>query len=384
MRVERTGLGQRLRNSLVAMVLGVVLFFGSFVVLFLNEGRENLAGVARGARLYEATATYDETDLLYVIGSLSSTAPLSDNYLQAGHYIRLIREVEMYAYVEIEHTRTREHVGGSQTTEYTYTYEKQWVNDPRPTVTYKGVASERPTDIPAGYDAWITSMPQSRLDTASNLAINGIPMSSENLVLSNPKSLVLSESVVDLAALTDNETVHPEAIFRRNTETGTLDNPQVGDVRIAYRAVMNTDEGLLLAAFSEGMFLRYMTPNDNRLYRFFTGTTTLSDAIDRLQDEYTAMLWILRIVGFVMMFSGLLLMANPARTLLSVLPIFAKVGMFVYGFFALMSSLTLSVLVIVLAMLFHNALLAVGVVLLIVLALIFYLRSKKQKAINAT
>ena len=99
-----------------------MLFIGSFIVLFINEGRENLANYARQASEYNQGETYEENDLVYIVGSLSATNFAADNYLKEDGYIYLERIVEMYAYIEDEHTKTKEKLGGSTETIYTYSY----------------------------------------------------------------------------------------------------------------------------------------------------------------------------------------------------------------------------------------------------------------------
>ncbi len=54
MEVKRTGYFKRIINSFVGALVGILLFFGSFAVLFINEGRENLAEYARESKVFDA------------------------------------------------------------------------------------------------------------------------------------------------------------------------------------------------------------------------------------------------------------------------------------------------------------------------------------------
>lgn len=116
MRVEKKSYGKRILDSFVGVLIGFLLFIGSFIVLFINEGRENLANYARQASEYNQGETYEENDLVYIVGSLSATNFAADNYLKEDGYIYLERIVEMYAYIEHEHTKTR----------------KNWAEAPKP------------------------------------------------------------------------------------------------------------------------------------------------------------------------------------------------------------------------------------------------------------
>ena len=50
----KTSRGKRLINSVFGIFVGIVMFFGAFVVLFNNEGTENLSKVAVDATLVTA------------------------------------------------------------------------------------------------------------------------------------------------------------------------------------------------------------------------------------------------------------------------------------------------------------------------------------------
>ena len=54
--VKTTNLGQRIANSFIGLLLGIALFFGSFVILYWNEGRIDFSQVARQAIEISTTA----------------------------------------------------------------------------------------------------------------------------------------------------------------------------------------------------------------------------------------------------------------------------------------------------------------------------------------
>ena len=49
MNVKRQSFGNKILSSFVTAIIGVILFFGSFVVLYINEGRENIGKIAESA-----------------------------------------------------------------------------------------------------------------------------------------------------------------------------------------------------------------------------------------------------------------------------------------------------------------------------------------------
>lgn len=374
MRVKRESFGERILNSFVGLLIGILLFLGSFVVLFINEGRENLASYARGAVRYEEGKTHPENGLVYTVGTLSAGTYASDNYLEEGSYIYIERIVEMYAYIEQEHSETRENLGGSSETVYTYTYTLEWTQNPKKTSAFKGDSNERPSDIPSGYDSWIDNMPGSTVSKASGISIGGINIAGTP-DFSGAKELQLtSDNVRNLAA---NESVAGNLIYRANN--GSHDNIKAGDVRIRFFAIKASDNGLLLARFVNNQFEPYLTGKNETLFRYFTGVESLAEAAAILEAEYQTALWIMRLVGFLMMFFGLLLIANPVMTLLAVIPIFARIGRAVYAVIAFITSLVLTGLTILIAMIFNNVYLAIGAVVLLVAIVVLILNGRRKR-----
>ena len=204
MRVERTGFGKRILNSFVGLLLGIVLFFGSFVVIFLNEGRENLAKYAKLAQAYEEGTTYTEDDLVYLVGKVNATEYAKDNFLKDSSYLYIKRNVEIYAYVENEISETKENIGGSTTTVYTYSYKLEWTKTPTLKANFKGDQNEIPANIPNDYDTWIQGMPQQHQDKGTGFSINGISISSD-LELSGAKDFDVTTDKVNASALSANE-----------------------------------------------------------------------------------------------------------------------------------------------------------------------------------
>jgi len=378
MKVTHTGFLKRMLNSFTLLIIGIVMFFASFVVLFVNEGRENLANYASRATAYEESKTYSSEKLVYIIGNIDATTYAQDSFLDSGNYLYIKRNVEMYSYIEQSKTVTKENVGGSSTKTTTYTYNQGWTSNPKLTSTFQGDSSELPTNIPSEYNTWISTKPQNQTNTASGFSINGINVSSSELKLTNAHTLNLTSELVETDALLANETVSNGVIYRQNSQAGNNNNPGIGDIRITYQVISQSDRGILFGSFENQSFTPFFTKDNNIIYRFFSGVESHTQATSILQSEYSAALWLSRIFGFLLMFIGLLLFANPIMTLLSVLPIFAKIGRFVYGIIAFLIAFVLTTLTILIGIIFNNIYLATLVVLLFVAMIVFILRKKKN------
>jgi hypothetical protein len=131
--ITRTGWLGNIMNSFVGVLFGIILFLVAFPVLWFNEGRTNMATVAKASVLVDGTSVNQQTEgkQVAVAGTLATDERLGDTpYLAAGTYIQLNRKVEMFAWVENKSTDTHKDVGGSSTTTTTYSYVKQWSSSP--------------------------------------------------------------------------------------------------------------------------------------------------------------------------------------------------------------------------------------------------------------
>ncbi len=118
-------------------------------------------------------------------------------------------------------------------------------------------------------------------------------------------------------------------------------------------------------------------PEDNTLFRFFNDSHSHEDAVDILHTEYTITLWLLRALGFILMFVGLMLIGKPLAAVSNILPVIGDAGYFLYGVAAFFITLILTILTIIISTIIHNIYLLVGVLVLIAL-IAFYVIKKKQ------
>ncbi|KAK7486518.1 hypothetical protein BaRGS_00022184 [Batillaria attramentaria] len=127
---QNPGFCERVRNSLVAIVVGIVLLVVSCCLLFWNEGRavQTAQSLDEGLRVLTPLTTTDVAfemnngHLVYMTGSLHTEKPVFDPvYKVSVKAIKLRRTVEMYQWVE--HQDKREVNEGDVTREETtYSY----------------------------------------------------------------------------------------------------------------------------------------------------------------------------------------------------------------------------------------------------------------------
>ncbi|MDP2807083.1 MAG: TMEM43 family protein, partial [bacterium] len=135
-----TGWGKRIMNSVMGALIGALLFFFAFVVLWKTEGRINYAKIA-GKAVALSTQNVDQNGqdkLVSATGLLETPDSVGDpEFIRPGNYILLQRTVEMYAWRERSSSKSKKNTGGSETTTTTYTYEKEWTSRPENSAEFK-------------------------------------------------------------------------------------------------------------------------------------------------------------------------------------------------------------------------------------------------------
>lgn len=355
------------RNPLAGILGGVLLFLSAFPVLYFNEAQENLSKVAEQAIAY----SIDETSsyLGYTVGTFEATNKANDPLL-TREFVAVSRTVEMYGYIETQSTPTT-NSGNTQSTlnsEIRYTYSKAWLTNPAQTTSWRGRTSDFPRDLPINYNTWVVNLPQPQTSTSTGLSINNIPVDGTNLDLSASNDLSVTQDMI-----ADNiYTVLLGDLYTSIQGSFDLTKPVIGDVRISFTVIEFDDQGLLLGNIDNNQFSAFTTDSGNILYRFFNGESTIENVVSKLQTEYQLTIWIFRVVGFLMLFVGLLLSFKPISTLFNFIPIFGSVGSGLFTIVLFVVSLVLAVTTIVISLIVQN-IIVVSLITLGIFGLFFVL-----------
>jgi hypothetical protein len=355
------------RNPLTGILGGALIFLCAFPVLYFNEAQENLSKVAEQA--VEYNEALESSYLGYTVGAFSATNKANDPLL-TREFVAVTRKVEMYGYIETQSTTTT-NSGNTQSSfnsEIRYTYSKAWLVNPGQTTTWRGRTSDFPRDLPINYNTWIVNLPQPRTSTSTGLSINNIPVDGTNLDLSASNDLSVTQDMI----VNNSYTVVLNDLYFTNQERFDLSTPLIGDVRISFTVIEFDDQGLLLGNIDNNQFSAFTTDSGNILYRFFNGESTIENVVSRLQTEYQLTIWIFRVVGFLMLFVGLLLSFKPISTLFNFIPIFGSVGSGLFTIMLFVVSLVLAITTIVISLIVQN-ILVVSLITLGIFGLFFVL-----------
>jgi hypothetical protein len=363
--VTRTSWLGNIMNSFVGVLFGIILFVVAFPVLWFNEGRTNMATVAKSSVLVDAASVNPQTEgqQVAVAGTLASGERLGDPpYLAAGPYIQLDRQVEMFAWVEHKETDTRKETGGSSTTTTTYTYDQQWTSSPEDSQSFEHPQGHSNPPLPV----------RSATLTVSSANIGAYTINPATISLPSAQAINLNSEIVTTSG---NARLADNAIMLGK---GSSDTPRLGDVRISYSGVPANTQAVAFGKQQGATLVPYLTRQNDRLYRVFVNTDR-EGAIQQMGTEYAVIGWVLRLVGFLLMWIGLGLCFGPITAFLDVLPFLGSAGRFVISMAALPVALVLSVITIVISILAHNILALIVLLGLLVGGVMLWSKMQKRQ-----
>jgi len=361
-----TGYGTRIGKSFGGVIVGILLFLGSFGVLFWNEGRTDLASVAKkSVELPTGAVTTDaalQGQFVSASGVVTSTEALGDDaFLKPGKYLAVDRSVEMYAWVEKKTENSNTNVGGSETTQTTYDYTMEWTNDPMSPSEMEYSADHENPALSLSDDSF----------TVANLTVGSYAVSG-TADLPSTSALTLAK---DNVILSDGAILSGGYVFQG---TGTATSPKLGDIRVSYSTLTPGFEGTAFGTLQSGKIVKYTNEDGDSLFRVFDGSR--SEAITTLHSEFVTMGWILRLVGFFMMWFGLAGILGPISTLLDILPFLGSTSRFVVSAVTLPIALVLTTITVIVSMIMHSLIALIVVAALVIVAAVLIAKRMPKKA----
>lgn len=364
---EKTWYFSRIIHSFFWVLIWIALFFWSFILLYWNEWRVDISEIAKESIQLDAEKIDETADwkLVSTTGKLTTDESIDDGlYLQPGKYIALERVTEMYAWVEKSRTETTTNVWWSETRTTHYDYYKEWTFSPADSSTFyevtwhsnPGKAIESKTIKTPNAQVWIYEL---------EIAEATLP-EYEGLALSDEKIQIDQESGT-WAVRFANDTY----LFQWN---GNLNQPQIWDIRISYRAIKNNKNVTVFWKLTGNKIGAYIH-EDVKLYRVFYGSR--GEAISTMKTEFKILTWVLRGVGFFLMWIGLSSILGPVNIVLDFLPIAGKISRFIIGLLSFITALILSIVTILVSIIFHNIFLLILFLWISIAGGVFYLKKRK-------
>jgi hypothetical protein len=363
----------RIGNAISSIVFGVILFLGSFPLLTWNEGRAiHRSKTLEAGSSQVITISADERQaanegkLVHLNGEAVAESPVEDPVFGiTADALKLRRDVEMYQWKQTEKSETKQKLGGGEETTTTYSYAKDWSSSlidssqfhtPADHQNPDSMAVESDTFVADGIHVGAFDLPESLVDLINNYA---------------PRPVTAAES--EDAAKEQSEDISVSA-------GGTLfvgqdpANPKIGDLRVKFQTA---DPGpvSIIAGQVGNTFEPFAIGDLGTIELLKTGTFSANAMFQQEKESNTMLTWILRLVGFLAMLFGLLLITNVISVVASVIPFLGEILGAGIGLLALAVALPLTLVTIALSWLAYRPL--IGLPLFLVAAGCVFFASKK-------
>lgn len=387
------GYGSRITNSVKGILSGFLLLIIGTVLLWWNEGRavKTAKSIKNAVEQTTPVASLDNYNqalngqMICASGFAKTDDYVSDPFFGIGETaIRIERKVEFFQWVEHSQSKTEDKVGGKQETTTTYTYSKEW------TSSYVNSSEFKDADYQNKNFVLMSNIENADFQ-AKNVTV-GAYILPEGMISSisgsEPIAVSLSaEKIADLnktvaQTLSKGDSVNFVTVTNNQVYLGENPNsPAIGDIRITFtkvmpatvtiwaRAVNNTFEHYVDAKHGKGVGGLYM------------GTRSLESLQEQAESSNNFLTWLLRLVGFLLVFFGLKGIFGLVIALLKVLPFLANIANVGISIVCGVVGFAWSLVIIAIAWLFYRPILA-GILIAAVVGLFIFLskRSKDAKA----
>ena len=358
--VTSQGWGSRLMGSIKSVGTGFVMLVAAFPVLFWNEGRavKTAKSLAEGASAVisvpaERVESSNQGKLVHLTGNTATDEVLVDpEFGVKAPAIKLLREVEMHQWVEEKTSKKRDKLGGGTETVTTYEYKKEWSKDHLDSSDFKKPdGHENPASMPF----------ESRAVLASQVRVGAFELGAEQVSgLDRSEALALdAAAAAALPAGMGKAKAHGGGFYLGN-DPGS---PRVGDLRVHFK-VVKPGPVTIVARQVASSFEAYPTRAGNPLLIVKEGTFSADAVFKAEQQANKTLTWILRGVGFFIMFLGITMVFRPLVVFADVIPFLGSLLGAGVALFAGLGAAALSLVTIAIAWLYYRPLLGVGLLVL--------------------
>lgn len=307
-RVTEKGFFSTLAESVKKVVTGFALFFLAFPLILWNECRS----VQTAKSLDEGSGLVVEVDaasvdpgnqgaLVHISGEAKTVETLKDPILAVeAKGLRLQRSVEMYQWLEREEKKTKDN---KEIT--TYYYEKGWSSNLVDYTDFEEIEGHvNPSSMPYESESWLVNQ----------ATVGAWTMSSSQIEkLTNWEDLAVTDEMAKGAG--GAAKAHNGELYI-GPDPGS---PTVGDIRIEYETVPEGAVSLVGRQVSSTME-PYQTEAGDALLLVRPGTMSAAAMFEAAHADNVMMTWILRFVGFLMIFMGLGLILGPVKVIADRVP----------------------------------------------------------------
>lgn len=331
----------RIGGSIKGILVGGIMFFVAFPVLFLNEGRavRTAKGLAEGAGAVvrvdaSQIESQNEGAFVHVSGQTATDEVLRDpDFGVELTGVRLTRHVEMYQWTETTSTKTKKKLGGGTETVTVFDYEKTWKDS---------LINTSDFEQPEGHQNPSAMVFSRHEEEAKNVQLGAFKL---------PPTLVSKISTSEPVDV--DKTKLPEEIrFRTkvvgdggngskrlyikaksdpvsvdiNSDSSEIDDslvvgdsPEIGDLRVWFTNTPVSEVSVMSKQVGNG-FEPFKTLAGTNLHMLTEGVVSAEAMIEKAEADNVALTWLLRILGAGMMCLGIALVLRPLAVIGDVVP----------------------------------------------------------------
>ena len=354
--VTHTGMGERLKSSCCGIFIGIILFLGSFPLLFWNESR----AVQRYDALEEGesqTISVNSSSVLdpanngklIRFSATSYNADKSKNVTDSlfgitcgSECLALQRHSQMYQWQELSETNTETNLGGSQTTTTTYTYQKIWSSS---LINSNSFQDSSQHQNPSTMDYALEDFVSDKIMAGAYV----LPTNIVNWLLRVETPMDVQKNDITNTGVRNLATSITSGVPGTGFYFGTGNNaqPNVGDDRVWFT---KTDPATItvVGVQTDTTIKAFVSENGNDVLLYAKGNLTSAEMYDIAENQNYILTWVLRFVGFAVMALGQVLIWSPLMVAADVIPCVGSiVGCGVYfisiTIAAILSSITISI-----------------------------------------
>ncbi len=350
--------GDKLVGSIGWLLVGIILFLGSFWLLHKSIVRTDYTDVADRAIVAEESK--GDTEFVYVTGELKSDEFLSDGlYLDEGEYLVVNRTVEMFAWTET--------IEKDEDDFKYYNYETKWVEEvPESREFNEDRYHENPIKAEKNFK-----------EEVNHATVGGYEVDLNKLRLPTLESLNLTDENVTLYEY--EELQSDENYDYIYDGSGTFEEPEVGDIRIKFSILKPMNKVTVFGRLDGKNLVPHHQEQEKGLYRVFSGI--FDDAKSVLAGEYKTAGTMGEIGVMILMWIGLMLILKPLSVSLELIPFLGKFGkgalILITAILAfVITKIAATILVVV------NSLVGLGVIAVVVIGFGVYFYTRKQPEVK--
>lgn len=370
-RVVTEGWFSRIRSAFGGIVVGLIFIAIAAILQFWNEGRtlrqQRLLDAGRAEVVSTPAAPRDaamDGRLVHVSGEARAEGERLDPvFNQPAEGLALRRRVEMYQWRERSESKEETNLGGSKTTRTVYHYDQVWDDEPIDDSRFEERRGhENPDAFPFENETW----------RADQVLLGDFTLAAEVVAEIGgwkPMAPAMERLPDNLAAsfAQDGEWL--------NSGSGS---PRIGDVRVGFERIPGGPVSVV--ARLRGGQLQVDARSDGELLLVERGALSSTQLFDNAESRNTGLAWILRIVGFVVMWLGFGLLFAPLAVFADVLPIAGRMTRFVNSIVSGVLAATISFVAIASGWLYHRPWLLLVLVVAIAIGVFGLIRRGRAKA----